>query len=215
MVKPRATRASTAKKRSAESAAADDEPLKKQAKKDVELPKASQDSQNQDLSAPSKDTATIFVGPRNIPFQFSKSLLCSKSHFFKHYFLATNDDTAYFADQEPQSFDVLRLYLTTGSLPLLKTVKKGLDHLWLWNPLYTYCLAYKLLLAPLCDKVMDAWLAHDFSQNGFPALEYVKEIVERVPRGSAPWIYAARSVGYFLGVMRHEDDLTRWTTEGV
>jgi hypothetical protein len=94
-----------------------------------------------------------------------------RSHFFKQYFLTTNDNTAYFADQEPQYFDVLSQYLTTGSLPLLKTVKKGRDNLWLWNPLYTYCLAYKLQLAPLCDKVMDAWLAHNVSQNGFPALD--------------------------------------------
>jgi hypothetical protein len=78
-----------------------------------------------------------------------------------------------------------------------------------------FCLAYKLQLAGLCDAVMDAWISHDLGENGFPAVEYISEILERVPAGSAPWIYAMKSVHYFLMVFRHGDDLEKWSTSDL
>jgi len=78
-----------------------------------------------------------------------------------------------------------------------------------------FCLAYKLQLANLCDLVMDAWISHDLGENGFPAVDYISEIVERVPVGSAPWIYAMKSVHYFIAVFRHRDDLVMWSTSAL
>lgn len=168
------------------------------------------------LTSSRDEQFTILVGPESVAIEFSKSLLINHTPFFRQYF--KNDPTSKsisFPDQELQSFNVLSQFLNTGSLPLLQTVQKGSDSFWSWNPLYAYCLALKIQVAPLCDKVMDVWLAHDASENGFPSMEYVKDILRKAVRGSAPWIYARRCMAYYLGVMRHKDDLSTWTTEGV
>ncbi|TGO15884.1 hypothetical protein BTUL_0034g00050 [Botrytis tulipae] len=140
------------------------------------------------------ETVILYVGPKRKKYIVHKKVLCGQSEFFNAGFNKGSEEAAngemYLPEDDPATCADLIEYFYRGTLPYAdKTTTRPMQEL--------YCLAEKIRMPILMDKLMDAiMLAHKEKNNFDFGADRTRNIYENTHSTSKLRLYASAMLAF-------------------
>ncbi|TGO36605.1 hypothetical protein BHYA_0120g00300 [Botrytis hyacinthi] len=142
------------------------------------------------------ETVTLYVGSEEKKYIVHKKILCDQSEFFNaglnNGFKEATDGEMYLPEDDPATFADLIEYLYRGALPYTdKITTRPMQEL--------YCLAEKICMPLLMDKLIDAIMKAHAEKNyvGFDAAR-IQSIYENTHSASKLRLYASAALAFSI-----------------
>lgn len=152
----------------------------------------------------------IYVGPSKVLFRLYEAKICSRIPYFDKMFNSNfneaSSNTAYLAEDDPASFDLLAdwaNYPTASKNPrrirdLVAVKDANGEDVASWDPVGFYSLAEKYCLPELQDIIMDATIKFHKKMNELPSVDFVIRAYESTSVGSPLAKYCTRAMVHIM-----------------